>query len=604
MSREVRHDGAGALQVRFPFDRELVERIKQLPHRRWIAAERYWSVPEHDVVPLVELLRPLEFRFDATTIAIYRQLGGRLDLEEPSAPPPPRTGRLFDEPPADAAEEEREGRPADADGDRSAGNGAWSVSALNREVQAALAAAFPRSIWLVGEISSFDRNAHKRVVTFQFDERDAAGRVVSSVAASLFPDERAAIDLALERAGDPFRLGDEVTVRVRARVELYVPWGSYRVVVEELDVSFTLGEAARRREEIVRRLTAAGLLGRNVALALPPLPLAVGLVTSIGSDAYNDVLRTLQESGWAFRVTVHGARVQGQATEASVLNALDWFRARAACFDLVLICRGGGSRTDLAWFDSEPLGRAVALFPLPVVVGIGHEQDHSVLDAVGRRAKTPTAAAALVVDAVRAGLEAVLRSGAGILDRAARQIAAEGRHGTERARRLAAAARGLVERERIRLDHRTARTGRAARASCNAARERARRVARDLPRAAAVELARQRALVEGVRRAVVQGTRRDVVAAERRLADAVRALGTRAARAIAGEAERHEQRARRLHLVDPRRVLERGYAILRGGAGRVVTDSDAAPAGTMVDAELRRGTLRLRSEGAPHRDGR
>src|SRR5262249_62163427 len=90
---------------------------------------------------------------------------------------------------------------------------------------------------------------------------------------------------------------------------------------------------------------------------------------------------------------------------ATVLNALGWFRARAAHFDVVLICRGGGSRTDLAWFDSLSLGRAVALFPVPVVVGIGHEQDVSVLDRVARRAKTPTAAAAMLVDRVREALE-------------------------------------------------------------------------------------------------------------------------------------------------------------------------------------------------------
>jgi exodeoxyribonuclease VII large subunit len=154
-----------------------------------------------------------------------------------------------------------------------------------------------------------------------------------------------------------------------------------------------------------------------------PVPLRVGLITSLGSDAYNDVLRTLQESGFAFRVTAHGARVQGRSTEPSVLNALDWFRERAADFDVILVCRGGGSRTDLAWFDSVQLGRAVALFPLPVVVGIGHEQDFSVLDAVGWRAKTPTAAASLLVDAVARSLDDLELRGSAVLDVATRRTA-------------------------------------------------------------------------------------------------------------------------------------------------------------------------------------
>src|SRR5262249_3678400 len=151
-----------------------------------------------------------------------------------------------------------------------------------------------------------------------------------------------------------------------------------------------------------RRLTERGLVGRNTSLPFPDLPLRVGLVTSLGSDAFNDVLRTLQESGFAFDVTAHGARVQGRLTEPSVLNALDWVRKRAESFDVVLICRGGGSRTDLSWFDSEQLGAAVATFPVPVVVGIGHEQDLSVLDFVGFRRKTPTAAAAYLVERVQA----------------------------------------------------------------------------------------------------------------------------------------------------------------------------------------------------------
>ena len=90
MSREVRHDGSGALIVRFPFDRALVELIKTLPNRRWNAGERFWWVPEQDAVQLVELLEPHRFRFDGTTLQVYARLGGSLALEEVSDPPRPR----------------------------------------------------------------------------------------------------------------------------------------------------------------------------------------------------------------------------------------------------------------------------------------------------------------------------------------------------------------------------------------------------------------------------------------------------------------------------------------------------------------------------------
>jgi exodeoxyribonuclease VII large subunit len=523
VSRDVVHDGAGSLRVRFPFDRRLVELVKSLPRRRFDAGDKVWSVPEDDVVLLVELLQPEGFTFDQEVRTRYVDRGGARALPASS------------EPVESAASH-------------------WTVGRLNREVKAILAAAFPQAIWLVGEISGFNRNRHKKHVGFTLIEREATGEQAYQVQAILFDGARHEIERKLADAGNPFTLEDEVEVRVRVRVDLYDAWGAYRVQIEELDLAFTLGEAARRREEIVRKLAAEGLLERNARLPLPELPLRIGLITSLGSDAYHDVLRTLGESGFAFQVTAHGARVQGRATESSVLNALDWFRARQAYFDAILICRGGGSRTDLAWFDTETLGRAVALFPIPIVSGIGHEQDVSVLDHVARRAKTPTAAAAILVDAVRDSWNRVEELRASIFEEAGMLLDAEKRERGDGARRLARAATRLIETSR--------------------------------------------ALLRASARQLGQGARRDLAAASHRASDAAHGLAPRVARALALEDERVALRARRLHLLDPRRVIERGYAILRGADGRVVVASSQARAGARVTAELRTGRLELVVEGA------
>ncbi len=562
MNREVRHDGRNMLQIRFPFDRNLVERIKSLPTRRWNASERFWTVPEHDVVKLVDLLDGDRFSFDEATRTLYAGLGGTADLDEASSTPAGGTSLpLFD---ADSTEV-----PSAHD------NADLTVSALNEQVRLVIEGAFPRPVWLVGEISGFNRNAHKRHVSFKLAEIGDDGRNVSSVDATLFDQTRRALEQQLAAAGNPFRLEDEVMVRVRARVELYVPWGSYRVILEELDIHYTLGEAARRREEIIRRLGEQGLIGVNSALELPGLPLRLGLVTSLGSDAYNDVLRTLEESGFAFRVTAHGARVQGHSTEPSVLNALERLGAMAGDLDAVIVCRGGGSRTDLAWFDSEALGRAVARFPIPVIVGIGHEQDHSVLDAVGRRCKTPTAAAALLVDRVQAGAERIEAAG----------------------RRLALAARGMLDRERVEIEHRRGRAQRAAAGALTVGRERLTRWVRDLPRATSVHFARQSIFLDTARRAVSQGAGRDIAAARNALKLMARAILPRAAQCLRQEEERTVSRGHRLALVDPGRVLERGYAILRSADGPLVTRVADAPRGKALTAELRDGLLNVRSEG-------
>jgi len=560
VSREVFHDGHRSIRIRFAFDRRLVDLVKSLGRRRWLADEKLWSVPDDDVVVLVDLLQPEGFSFDEEVRRRYTDGGGARPLR--AAPPAPAARGLFDEPPS----AETTSAPSED----------WTVLRLNRAAKEALELAFPQALWLIGEVSGFNRARHKRHVGFSLIERDTAGEPTSQVSAILFEATRREIERKLAAAGDPFRLEDEISVRVRVRVDLYEAWGAYRVQIDELDVAYTLGEVARRRDEIVRKLGAEGLLEKNPALPLPALPLAIGLVTSLNSDAYHDVLRTLGESGFAFRVTAHGARVQGRSTEPTVLNALDWFRARQAHFDAILICRGGGSRGDLAWFDSERLGRAVALFPIPVIVGIGHEQDVSVLDHVARRAKTPTAAALLLVEAVRDALRRVEDDGRAILEEARALLETETLHRRDGMRRLARAVRAYLDVERVEL----------------------RRRREGLSRATTRRIEAARAMLTASARQLGQGVRRDLAGEQQRIDDGARQLGPRAMRSLAQESERAQARGRRLHLLDPRRVVERGYAIVRTAGGRVLTDAAAAPRGTKLSAELRSGRVGLVSEGS------
>ncbi|ANM31330.1 hypothetical protein ABI59_19745 [Acidobacteria bacterium Mor1] len=582
------------MRLRFPFDRRLVDLVKTLPNRRWNAGERYWSAPDKDVEAVVDLLHDEGFSFCETTVRLYGEAGGRQKLQG-TAPSPldDRQRGLFDSAAADS------GSGADTDPAGAATATAdYTVATLNERARQALAGCFPAPVWLVGEISGFNKSRHKRTVGFQLVENDPDGRNVSQVNATLFDETRQEIQFALARAGNPFQLEDELRVRMRVRVDLYVPWGSYRVVVEELDVNFTLGEAARRRELILKQLSADGLLERNNQIPLPAVPLRIGVITSVGSDAYNDTLRTFQESGHGFAVTVHGARVQGHATESSILNALDWFRAREEAFDLILICRGGGSRTDLAWFDSEKLGRTVALYPLPVIVGVGHEQDQSVLDAVARSRKTPTAAAAFIVEQVTDFLGAVEQRAGAVLLRASQAIAREEDLGRERGLRIGRATRLLLEQARKDIGHRRERIGRGAENYVSRERRELLRHAASIPRLTATCSSRARAALDAAARQLSQASRRDLEQARRRVDALAEDLEPVSARYLRRESERGDNRAARLRSVDPRRVVERGYAILRSDGGQVITEAAAAPAGAEVHAELRHGTLRLRSEGA------
>lgn len=528
MSRQVTNDSLGMLQIRFRYESRLVDVVRTLPASHWNRTERYWSVPERNVVAVVDQLHAEGFDFCENTQRLYRERGGELALDTNGREPgvsPRQLGAATD----------------------------LTVSQLNQKVQGALQRAFPNSLWLVGEISGFNKARHRSVVGFELVERDEWGKESSRLKAVLFGRTLRELEERLAQAGAPFQLEDEIQIRVCGRVELYVPWGSYQFVIEDLDLAYTLGEAARRQEELRRRLDEEGLLERNRSLPFPLLPMRVGLVTSLNSDAYHDVLRTLEESGLAFEVMVHGARVQGRQTEPSVLNALDWFRAHAAEFDVLLICRGGGSRTDLAWFDSEAIARAVATFPIPVVVGIGHERDMSLLDFVGWRAKTPTAAAGLLVERVLEAREVVESRLERILEHAREILEGSSSDLEEQARQIPLVANDLLEQ-------------------------------------------RARTLQDAARRLRL-GAGRDLSSASRRVDEIASRLGRSASWHLVRESERVEARGRLLLLLDPRRVVERGYAILRTETGAVLKDPAHAPSGTTLTAELKRGALRLRSEG-------
>ena len=539
-----------------PHFARLLQLVRGLPERKWVRNERCWKVPKDYVVSVVELLEGEGFALDEATQKLY-------------------------------AERRREKARE------------LTVSELNTRVQKALSQAFPLPIWVVGEILDYDKRTRREWVEFKLVERNEKNDIIAQVEAVIFPEVRALIEMKLERAGRPFSLADELTVRVLGQVEVYSEWGVYRLVIRDLDVHYTLAEAARRREEILRRLAKEGILERNRALPFPELPLRVGLITSLGSDAQTDVLNTLRASGFAFQVTVHGARVQGRFTEPSVLNALDWFKARASEFDVILLCRGGGSRADLAWFDSEALARAVALFPIPVVVGIGHEEDRCVLDEVGWRPKpaTPSGAAKLLVQRVQETLDHLEKSLAEILAEARAILDGAAQKLGEQEKSLVEGVQKRLAWEHRELRHHEHRLARAAAARLRLARERLAYAQPALAQAVARILGAQRNHLLEAQRRLARATRREILGAGEDLEKRASRLSAVAHRRVAQERERLEGREHRLRALDPKRVVERGFAILRLPCGRAVTDPEQAPAGTALTAELRAGILRLLSQG-------
>ncbi len=281
---------------------------------------------------------------------------------------------------------------------------AFTVSQLGRAVQELLRGAFD-SVWLTGEVARYrpSQNGHHY---FDLIEKGEDDRIVGTLSAVVWRGEWTRIRPVLERAGQ--RLAEGLAVRCRVTVDFYPPGGRLQVQVREIDPAFTLGDLERRRRETLAELAAAGLLEANRALPLPDLPLAIGLISSRGSAAYHDFLATLSESGYGFRVLFVHAAVQGFDAEREVVSALDLLGQ--AGVDAVALVRGGGSRTDLAAFDSRAIAGAVARATRPVLTGLGHEIDQSVADLAAHRAfKTPTKVAEFLVSRLAEAELAVTR---------------------------------------------------------------------------------------------------------------------------------------------------------------------------------------------------
>jgi len=334
-----------------------------------------------------------------------------------------------------------------------------TVDDLAHLVGDGLATLFPESLWVEGQVSGFHDARSGHAYFDLVEPSDVPGRAVGAkFSVALFKGNRAGVDRALARAGG-LALSEDLLLRIRARLEFYGPHGKLQLVMNGVDPTFTLGQLAAERDRLLRTLADEGLLRANQALPVPVPPLRIGLVTSIGSAAHADFTQELVASGLPFTLLECDARVQGDGAAVDLAEAVRTVATRRP--DVVAVVRGGGSAADLAAFDAEVLARTIASLDMPVVTGIGHEVDRSVVDEVAHTAfKTPTACAAALVDQVRSYAEAVDALAAAVGDRATTVVGlAEGLLG-DLAGRTALAAGNALARHDDRLDAAAERLGR------------------------------------------------------------------------------------------------------------------------------------------------
>ena len=272
----------------------------------------------------------------------------------------------------------------------------YSVSELADAINGVLRSRFDEGVWVRGEIQGWnERGPH---AYFRLVEVTDTGKAVVSV--QFFAPQRNKLRSLLLKNG--LHLADGLKVRIHGHLDFFAGGGTLGLKMSGIDPRFTLGELALQRDDVLRRLGEAGLLERNRSLDLAVAPLRIGVVTSRDSAAWADFVHEIERSGLSFRLRLVDVRVQGATAVPEITGALREL-GRHPDLDALVVVRGGGSRSELAPFDTEAIAMAIAMSPLPVFTGLGHEIDRSVADEVAYAAlKTPTACAAALVERVAA----------------------------------------------------------------------------------------------------------------------------------------------------------------------------------------------------------
>ena len=274
----------------------------------------------------------------------------------------------------------------------------YSLSELTSHIEKTIRVNFDENIWIRAEISELrEKGGHCYLELIEKDEKSDTlkARVKASIWANSY---RLLKPFFEETTGQPLRPG--LSILVAVMVEFHSMYG-ISLIIKDIDPEYTLGSQAKRRMEVIRQLEADGVMDMNKSLDFSATPQRIAIISSATAAGYEDFMNQLEQhpASYVFYTRLFPAIMQGDQASGSIISALDTLFQLSEYFDVVVIIRGGGATTDLACFDDYELAMNCAQFPLPIIAGIGHQRDISILDMVVHSSvKTPTAAAALLTE--------------------------------------------------------------------------------------------------------------------------------------------------------------------------------------------------------------
>ena len=274
-----------------------------------------------------------------------------------------------------------------------------TLTELQLIIKDSLYMALPDMYWVIAEISEIRENynghCYLELVEKHPDEISIRSRVKAVIWSSRYRFIKSFFENSTRES-----LREGIKILVRAKIDYHEIYG-LSLVINDIDPAFTIGEMALRRQMILKKLEEEGVLTMNKELGFPLVPQRIAIISSSNAAGYDDFMKHLTGNsfGYVFYTALIETPMQGNETEAGVIRALEKIAGHLEKFDLAVIIRGGGSQTDLSWFDNYNIAYYITQFPLPVITGIGHEKDLSVADIVAYRSlKTPTAVADFLIE--------------------------------------------------------------------------------------------------------------------------------------------------------------------------------------------------------------
>ena len=419
----------------------------------------------------------------------------------------------------------------------------YELNCLVREV---IDCEMPNEYWVEAELSECrESRGHCYMSLIQKDEKGATP--IAKADAKCWASKWMMIRPYFERTtGQRLHPGMKVLLKVYA--QFHEAFG-FSWIVTDIDPTYTLGDMARKRQEIIRQLKEEGVFDLQKELSLPVFCQRIAVISSETAAGYGDFCNQLSENpyGFQFRTWLFPATMQGEEVERSIIAALN--RINEACdkFDCVVIIRGGGATSDMSGFDTLALAENVANFPLPIITGIGHDRDESILDMVSHiRVKTPTAAAALLIDHLKHVLDTLEEAQGTIIHYAQQKLST-----------LQAQLSNISEA---------------------------------IPRLFSIVKTRQEARLDALYQRILSRIQQRSVVSQAEMTQLEQRLQTALERRLTSERHRLEILEEKVHSLDPALLLKRGYSITLHN-GKAVKDPKTLQKGDTIETRLAHGII-------------